>query len=101
MKQLTTRGQLAMLLRQKGFFATLIANSQSFIDGAGEKPDIFYQVFYRPENSGRELMLELVAETEDDVHLGYDYISLNTARSAGGEIFDSIFQDLWPINCTS
>lgn len=96
MEQLSTRGQLAILLRQKGFFGGLISKSQAFIDRAEETPDIFYGVFYQPDKPGEELLLEFIAETADGDELLYESVSLDSARLAGGKLFESIFNQEWP-----
>lgn len=101
MKQLTTRGQLGLLLVQKGFFSSLISKSQPFMEEAKENPDVFYSVFYQPDKPGQELLLELIVETSEDEHLGYERISLDAAKLEGGKLFDSLMNDIWGTNYTS
>ncbi|WP_439473834.1 hypothetical protein [Algoriphagus formosus] len=97
MRQLTERGQLALLLLQKGFFEELLTKAENFIENSGQNPDIFYGVFYQPDQKGNELLLlELIVENSDGEEVLYQDISLDAARLEGGKLFDSIFNQIWP-----
>lgn len=94
MRQLTERGQLAMLIRNRGFYEQMRAIHQEEIDRTPDY-DIFHSVFYQPDFPGEEYLLELIIEAEEGDILEYRRLGYEELRKSCGPLFDSFSHSLF------